>query len=109
MEDSRLAFRKSLNGYPQASSKCGSFYANIVRNYLKNKPDYYIPRRELHMNKVFKDGDVSICKQVLRECFTSLQSSDLNERKKALTIINDFVKWGDILVAYAINYLGVAD
>ena len=66
LEDSRLAFRKSLNGYPQASSKCGSFYASIVRNYLKNKADYYIPRRELHMNKVFKDGDVTICKQVLR-------------------------------------------
>ena len=24
-------------------------------------------------------------------------------------IINDFVKWGDILVSYAVNYLGVAD
>ena len=50
-----------------------------------------------------------ICKQVLRECFSSLQATNLNERKKALNIINDFVKWGEILVAYALNCLGVAD
>ena len=33
----------------------------------------------------------------------------MSERKRALMVINDFVKWGDILVSYAVNYLGVVD
>ena len=109
IENTRSNFVKNLSSYLKVNNKCGQFYANLVENVLKNRPYELTIRRELHINKVFKDGDVSICKQVLKECFTSLHSINLNERKKALTIINDFVKWGDILVAYAVNYLGVVD
>jgi len=63
----------------------------------------------LHPNKVFKAGDVTICKKVLRDCFASFLSSDLMERKRALSVINSFALWGDILVAYAINVIGVMD
>ena len=31
------------------------------------------------------------------------------ERKRALSVINSFALWGDILVAYAINVIGVMD
>lgn len=47
-----------------------------------------------------------ICNWILEECFISLQSIDLCERRRALMVINDFVRWGDVLVAYAINCQG---
>ena len=39
----------------------------------------------------------------------SLLSSDLAERKRALSVVNNFALWGDILVAYAVNVIGVMD
>lgn len=41
-----------------------------------------------------------------KECLRSLRSVNLNERTRALKLMNQLILYGDIILAYQINFKG---
>ena len=51
-------------------------------------------------------GEATAIDIVVRECLRNLLSSNLGERTRALKLMSDLIRWGDITVAYMINSEG---
>lgn len=104
IKQSRKDFLINLNTFGQHKTDFDKYYLSLIRQYLIREKNHDCL---INIDRMLEKGEMPLCNWALEECFISLKSIDLNERRRALKIMSDFVQWGDISVAYAINCQGV--